>query len=391
MEDNLRRHATGDGQVRHTVLGNGAQALKCAQVFNGESIQQYIAVLVQDGRVIGLVASTDVPSHFNVHHLNHALLAPAYIDIQIYGAHKKLFATYPTTESLSLLHHYCLHGGATMHLPTVATNSAQVVERCIKAVRDYWAGGGEGVYGLHLEGPWINPLRRGAHVQSWITKLSLDDARNLVRTGKDVVKMITLAPECCPADVIRYLQDEGIIISAGHTNASFEEATTAFNQGINAVTHLYNAMSPLQHRAPGVVGAALLHPQVAASVIPDGHHVSWEAVRIAKQMMGNRLFCITDAVTETNKGPYQHYLAADKYECNGTLSGSALTMHQCVTNLVTHAGVTLEEALRMCSLYPATVLGLHPQRGRIAAGCYAHFVVLHNGLLEEVISGPLQK
>lgn len=389
MEDNLRRHATGDGQVGQRVLDRSAQAFICSQIFDGDSIQYNKAVLLQDSKVQKLVAADAVPSHYTQHHLGDALLAPAYIDIQIYGAHKKLFATYPNLESLSLLNNYCSNGGAVLHLPTVATNSTQIVDDCIQAVRNYWASGGAGVYGLHLEGPWINPVRRGAHVEAFITIPTLHDAKELMRKGKDVIKMITLAPECCPPDVIHYLQDEGVIISAGHTNATFEEVTIAFDKGIGAITHLYNAMSPLQHRAPGVVGATFLHSQVKASVIPDGHHVSWEALHIAKQVMRDRLFCITDAVTETNDGPYQHQPAGDKYECSGTLSGSALTMHKCVTNLVQKATIGIEEALRMCSLYPAAVLGLQNERGKIATGYATHFVVINNNLqLQEIISGP---
>jgi len=139
-------------------------------------------------------------------------------------------------------------------------------------------------------------------------------------------------------------------------------------------------MSSLQHREPGLVGAALLHPQVRASIIADGYHVSFEAIKIAKQIMGRRLFAITDAVTETTEGHYPHELVGDKYECNGTLSGSALTQHQSLLNLVNKAGVELGEAIRMCSLYPAEVIGADEVYGRIAPGYTAQFVVLNHQL-----------
>jgi N-acetylglucosamine-6-phosphate deacetylase len=166
--------------------------------------------------------------------------------------------------------------------------------------------------------------------------------------------------------VISLIRSYGILISAGHSNATFQQATAAFNAGVDAVTHLYNAMSPLHHREPGLTGAALLHSAVRASVIPDGYHVDFNAIRIAKTLMGERLFAITDAVTATTEGPYQHHLADDKFEAGGILSGSALSMYGCFYNLVHKVQVEPGEALRMCSLYPAEVLGVDQQYGRIA-------------------------
>ncbi|HET9825196.1 MAG TPA: amidohydrolase family protein, partial [Chitinophagaceae bacterium] len=167
-----------------------------------------------------------------------------------------------------------------------------------------------------------------------------------------------------------------IIISAGHSNASYKQAKDGFQNGITTVTHLYNAMSGLQHREPGLVGATF-DSSVTASVIPDGHHVDYAAIRIAKKILGEKLFVITDAVTETSHGHYQHYLAGDKYESAGILSGSALDMSKALQNLVNHVGVKLDEALRMCSLYPARVLKKENELGRIEKGYKAKLVVLN--------------
>jgi N-acetylglucosamine-6-phosphate deacetylase len=277
--------------------------------------------------------------------------------------------------------------GTCLFQPTLATNTIEVFKQSIDAVRAYWQGGGKGVQGLHLEGPWINPVKRGAHVESLVQKPVLSEVKDLLEYGKGVIKTITLAPEMCPQEVIDLILSYDIIISAGHSNASYREATASFSNGISTVTHLYNAMSPLHHREPGLTGAAMLHTDVAASIIPDGHHVDFEVIAIAKKMMGERLFAITDAVTETKEGPYQHYLAGDKYECNGTLSGSALSMHEAFYRLVTKAGIETGEALRMCSLYPARVLKMEHLYGKIAPGFAAQFVVLNKQLkLVEVIT-----
>ncbi len=193
---------------------------------------------------------------------------------------------------------------------------------------------------------------------------------------KAIIKMITLAPEVCSPEVIDLILSYDIIMSAGHSNATYEEAMKGFGIGIAAVTHLYNAMSPLQHRQPGLVGASFDNKKVMASIIPDGYHVDYAAIRIAKQIMNERLFVITDAVTETDTGFYQHKVAGDKYESAGILSGSALTMNKAMKNLIDHCGVERREALRMCSLYPAKVMGMENELGKIEKGYKASMVVM---------------
>ena len=173
---------------------------------------------------------------------------------------------------------------------------------------------------------------------------------------------------------------DNIIISAGHSNATYEQSKVGFANGIIAVTHLYNAMSALQHRSPGLVGATMDDANVKASIIPDGHHVDYAAIRIAKKAMGERLFVITDAVTETTEGQYPHQLAGDKYEAANILSGSALTMTKAVQNLVNHASIELGEALRMCSLYPAQVIHSETFLGKILPGYNAELVILNKEL-----------
>jgi N-acetylglucosamine-6-phosphate deacetylase len=268
----------------------------------------------------------------------------------------------------------------------LATNTIDIFKKAIDAVRAYWTKGGQGVYGLHLEGPWINGIKRGAHVKEWIHSPSFEEVKDVLEYGRGVIKMITIAPEVCSDPIIDLILSENIILSAGHSDATYQEAVRGFDKGISTVTHLYNAMSSLHHREPGLVGATLYHGKVCSSIIPDGYHVDYVAIAIAKKIMGDRLFAITDAVTETSSGPYQHQLAGDKYECNGVLSGSALSMHKAFKNLVEHAGVEVAEALRMCSLYPAKVLGCDDQHGKIAPKAAGQFLVLDKQLnLVEVI------
>lgn len=307
-------------------------------------------------------------------------LAPAFVDFQVYGAAGKLLAVHPSAETLQIMYEAFSKEGTTYFQPTLATNTTEVFKKGIDAVRAYREKGGCGVHGLHLEGPWIHPAKRGAHVESLIHSPTAKEVQELLDYGKDVIKTITIAPEVCSEEIIEMILSQNIVLSAGHSNATFNEALRSFDKGITAVTHLFNAMSALHHREPGLVGASLQHEKVLVSIIPDGHHVAYEAIAIAKKLMGDRLFAITDAVTETNEGAYQHKLVGDRYECNGTLSGSALSMYDAFYNLVTKVGIETDEALRMCSLYPARAMRMEHLYGKIAPGFAAQFVVLNKQL-----------
>jgi len=345
------------------------------KVFTGDRWLEDHAIVATSGIIDDVVPASSLQGDISSEYFPKCFIAPAFIDLQIYGAHKKLFAVFPEADSLHKLKRYCNDGGAAYFLPTVATNDRQVFYKCIDAIKTYWGDGGQGVLGLHIEGPWINPVKKGAHIESFIHSPDFKEVEELLAYGKDVIKMITLAPEVCSEEVIRYILSHHIIVSAGHSNATYAQATKGFKMGITTVTHLYNAMSALQHREPGLVGATF-EGDVTASVIPDGHHVDFAAIRIAKKIMAGKLFAITDAVTETSEGYYQHYLAGDKYEAAGILSGSALNMSQAFQNLVNHVGVSIDEGLRMCSLYPAQVLKKGNELGKIEKGFKMKVVVI---------------
>lgn len=346
------------------------------KIFTGHEWLTNHAVLVHDGIVDSIVRVEEIAPGVPVKNYSSCFLAPAFIDLQIYGAEGSLLAVKPTIDTLAKTYGYAKAGGAAHCLPTVATNTYEVFYACIDAVRSYWKNGRSGILGLHIEGPWINKAKRGAHIEELIHSPTIQQARDLLDYGKGVIKMITLAPEVCSNEVIELIKSYGVIISAGHSNSTFEQATSLFNNGVIAATHLYNAMSSLQHRSPGMVGAIMQHDQVVCSIIPDGHHVDFAAISIAKKVMKERLYIITDAVTETNEGYYPHTKDGDKYISNGILSGSALTMAKAVKNCVEHAGIKLAEALRMASLYPAKTIGMDNELGKIEKGFKAYFIVM---------------
>lgn len=347
------------------------------KIFTGNEWLNDAAIIVENGNIKNILPIVELSEKSAGHA---AIIAPAFLDIQIYGAEEKLLAVFPEVEALHSLYQYCLAGGASHFQPTVATNSMEVFFKAIDAVNAYRSAGGKGCLGLHVEGPWINPKKRGAHIASFIHAPSISEVKALLDYGKGVISMITLAPEICSKAAIELIRSYGVIISAGHSDATYAEATNAFDEGIETVTHLYNAMSPLQHRAPGMVGAVFNHATVMASIVPDGFHVDFSAVKIAANMMGHRLFAITDAVTTTTTGPYPHQLVGDKYESNGILSGSALTMVKCLQNLVNHCSLSIDDALRMVSLYPARAIKMDDRFGKIERGKQANLVLLSNDL-----------
>lgn len=350
------------------------------KIFTGNFIEENKTVLVDGEKIISVTPEKNFTGP-DVIDLKNNLLVPAFIDMQIYGGNNYLFGEFPSVKSLQATYEYCLSGGAAHFLPTIATNRLEVMLQGIQSVKEYWHNGGKGVIGLHLEGPYISEVKRGAHLKQFIRKPTAEETGLLIEKGKGVIKMITLAPEVCDEKIIRLLRQNNIIISAGHSNAGYTEVKHAFDKGIKTATHLYNAMSPLHHREPGMVGAVLDAGDVSVSIVADGHHVDYAAIRIAKKILGDKLFLITDAVTENITGTYRHHLRGDKYIMpDGTLSGSSLTMLQAVKNCVHHAGIDLEEALRMASLYPARVLSMEKQRARIEKNYDADFIVLSPAL-----------
>ncbi len=358
---------------------NNTKTYLAKSIFTGNEILLQHAVVVENKLIVDILPSNKINSDTEIIDFKNSIIAPAFIDLQLYGAYKRLLAVYPDAESIKAIYEYSKAGGCSHCMPTVATNTYETIFRCIDAVKDYWSNDGKGILGLHVEGPWISKEKRGAHKEEWIFSPTIEQAKELLEYGRDVIKIITLAPEVCRKEIIHLVHSYNIIISAGHTNAGYQQATQSFNT-IKTATHLYNAMSALQHREPGMVGAVLDHDKVFCSIVPDGYHVSFPAIRIAKKIMGERLFAITDAVTETSEGFYQHILEGDKYTANGILSGSALTMNKCVKNFVENCNITIDEALRMCSLYPAKVINKENELGLIATGRKANMVVLNNEL-----------
>lgn len=341
------------------------------ELFTGTHWISEVVVTIENGII------KSIRKEGYVHKEAYPLVLPALIDLQIYGAAGSLLSEFPEKETIEKIYAYSLAGGVAYFQPTIASQSTEIIYKSIDAVKAYQENGGKGCIGLHIEGPWINVAKKGAHQASIIHSPSIQEVAAILEYGKQYISMITVAPEVCDEAIITLIEENGIVVSAGHTDASYAVATAYFNSRIRVATHLFNAMSPFQHRAPGVVGAIFNHKKAMCSIVPDGYHVDFEAIKIAKKIMGDRLFCITDAVTETHTGLYQHALVGDKYECGTTLSGSALTQIKSINNLVDKVGIELGEAVRMCSLYPAQVMNKKNLTGKIKVNEKADLLCLN--------------
>jgi len=312
------------------------------------------------------------------------LVAPGFIDLQINGA----FGVEVDAggAAVATLAERLPRHGVTAFLPTLVTLQADAYRRAIAAFTATRAGPGARPLGLHLEGPFLSPDAAGAHERAWIE--SAGDALFDELADSDAVAMMTLAPERDGAlERIARLVARGIVVSVGHTRATYDETVRAFDAGASMVTHLFNAMSPLAHRAPGVVGAALLDDRVTCGLVLDGVHAHAAAVRIAlRTKTPSRIALVTDAMAAAAMGPGAYTLAGRAVTvdatsarlADGTLAGSILTLDAAVRNAVT-LGVSVEDSLRMASAVPARVLGA-ASKGRIAAGADADLVLLDGDL-----------
>ncbi|MDP3467617.1 MAG: N-acetylglucosamine-6-phosphate deacetylase [Daejeonella sp.] len=355
------------------------QALINASIFTGEERLENKALLISNGQIHSITDSNQIPSAFKITDLNGLILAPGLIDLQIYGSGGKLFGALPDEEGLEQMEKDLLAQGTTGFFATSATNSDEVVLKAIDAAKAYRKKAKGNFLGLHLEGPYLNEKRKGAHPEKYIKKGTLAEIKNWVERAEGELKMMTIAPELQDQRLIDYLYSNNIIISAGHSDATYDEAISFLNNPVQAATHLYNAMPPIHHRAAGLV-PAIFKLKPYTSIVADGVHVSFPMIELAKRELADRLFLITDAVTETNEGVYQHVFKGDRYTMpDGTLSGSCLSMLKAVENCVLNAEISLEEALRMASTYPARLLG-DQSRGLLKNGYRADIIVLNKDL-----------
>jgi N-acetylglucosamine-6-phosphate deacetylase len=369
--------------------------LSGARIFDGENFLLDHVVVVEGERIAAIVPYAE-RHQGAARDLAGGLLAPGYIDVQVNGGGGVLFNEDPTPEAIARIAAAHRKHGTVGLLPTLVTDAPQVMTAAIAATREARRRT-PAILGLHLEGPFLDPRRRGAHELKYIRDLAPGDVETIVDADCGAV-MVTLAPNRVGAASIAELARRGVLVSLGHSEASYEEARAAIQAGARAFTHLFNAMSASVGREPGMVGAALDLADAFVGIIADGQHVHEANLRIAlAAKRHDRFMLISDAMPPTAGGPDHFDLQGRRVTrangClrleDGTLAGSVLTMDEAVRYVVNVVGVDLGDALAMASRVPATFLRRDNELGRIAPGHLASLVHLDDELrvLETWIEG----
>jgi N-acetylglucosamine-6-phosphate deacetylase len=357
-------------------------AITAPTVFDGERFLADHCVIVQGQTVVQVLPARDCPAELDTLVLDTGILAPGLIDLQVNGGGGLMLNSSPVSATVNAMHTAHRATGTTSMLPTLMSDTREVQQAAVDAVREARAGGNAGIAGLHIEGPFFEPGRRGAHSASMIRPPGAQDIDWLCSI-QNLPLLVTLAPEHAQTGQIGQLTRSGVQVCAGHTNASYQQIRDAAKEGLQGVTHLFNAMSPLTSREPGTVGAALDDDSLWAGIIADGHHVHAAGIRLAHRAKpAGKLVLVTDAMaTVGGDSPVFELYGEEIRECDGrlvntdgVLAGSAIGMIDAVCYTHRTVGLPLEECLRMASLYPAAVLKLDDSLGRIISGYRADLV-----------------
>ncbi|WP_342739414.1 N-acetylglucosamine-6-phosphate deacetylase [Bradyrhizobium sp. B117] len=362
--------------------GSVSLTIAAQHIFDGTDMRGPGSVRISQGRIESI--SFDEAAGASIRLPRHAILAPGFIDIQVNGGGGVLLNDQPTEAGVRRIVETHRKAGTTGCLPTLITDRPEVIERLAVAAQACLDI--PGVLGFHLEGPALNRSRKGIHPEAEIRVPDRRDLAAIKSFGDRGRSIVTLAPECVPAPIIDELVGAGLRIAAGHSDASAAEIRQAVGRGISGVTHLFNAMSQLSAREPGLVGAALEDDRLFAGIICDGIHVDGTALRVAFRCKGrDRLMLVTDAMPLVGTDDRQFLLQGRQIMLHdnrltgpdGTLAGAHLTMIEAVRNAVALIGISLIDALIMASRTPAAFLGLGAELGRIAPGYRADLVAFN--------------
>lgn len=357
------------------------------RVLTPDGLVEGNTLLCANGRIVALVVDKAIPPEAICIDLSGGILVPGFIDVQVNGGGGVLFNDSPTVEGLAAIAAAHARFGTTALLPTVISTDLDGIAQAIAAVDAAIAQGVPGILGIHIEGPYLSPKRRGIHNPKDFPKLDTA-AISVLASLKRGKTLVTLAPDVTTPDDVARLTAAGVIVCIGHSDASYDETKAALKAGARGFTHLYNAMSPLNHRAPGVVGAALDDQDSWCGVIGDGHHVHPAALRIAFAARGaHKLMLVTDAMPPVGGEPtfvLQGRTITTENGCcygpDGTLAGSATDMGSIVKNVAGYLGADLPTLARLASTNAATFLGVEKDHGVIAPGARADFVLLNDTL-----------
>ncbi len=376
------------------------RAIIGATFYTGTKYIRDQVLILENDKVLGFFNSLGGFPGIDILEYKNKLCLPGFIDLQINGGAGVYFTQDFSQSAIQSVAKTYRKYGTTSFLPTLVSTKLEKIYTAIDATRIAMKNPFSGVLGLHVEGPYLNPIKRGAHLTKYLRKPEKKELESLIEKGKDAIALLTIAPELFDDDLLALLRDSGIRLSAGHSNASYQEAKYFHEKGISKVTHLFNAMSGFQSREPGLVGAFFDDPNLYAAIIADGKHVDFAALRIAQRLKRGKLFFVTDAVFVDFKGGHFKYDGFNIRLENGAyindennLAGAAITMQNAIYNSIRFANISEADAFQMASSIPAAYLGLSDQIGNIKKGAFADLVIMDkNYQIEEVIfRGKLEK
>lgn len=354
------------------------RAIIGADVFDGRNLQSGTSVLLNGDQIEGVVSERAVPPDIDVIYTDGGIVMPGFVDLQVNGGGGVLFNEDPCLKTLITMSEAHKQTGTRAFLPTLITDAPEQTEAAIEATIAAIAAGIDGIVGLHLEGPHLSLAKKGAHDASLIRPMCDDDLELLRDAAQRLPNLlVTVAPESVSIEQIAQLSEAGVLVSLGHTNCNTDTAKSAFAAGAKCVTHLFNAMSQLGSREPGLVGAAFSHDAVNAGLIADGIHVHPDSLRIALNVMSpQRVFLVTDGMATVGSDITEFTLNGRRVLRedgrltleDGTLAGADLTMSRAIEVLVKDVGVPLEDALRMATSVPASILHNAKECGYLAPG-----------------------
>lgn len=375
-------------------------AISGARIFDGDLWHDDRVLLIADGKVAGIVGHDEVPPSVARKNMNGARIVPGFVDLQVNGGGGVLLNEQPDIDGIRTICAAHARFGTTALLPTLITDTREITIRTIAAGVAASQARVPGFLGLHLEGPHLSIARKGAHDPNLIRPMEPDDlARTVEARGKLDALLMTIAPESVTNDQIDALTQAGVTVSLGHSDSTYATVTAAVSAGARMMTHLFNAMSPLGHREPGMVGGALDLGHLNAGLIADGFHVDPISIGVALRAKKGpgRIFLVTDAMSPIGtdmtsfalNGRVIYRKEGRLTLADGTLAGADIDMISCVRFMHERVGLELEEALRMASLYPAEAIGMTGRKGRLTHGHDADFVALddHLGILATYIGG----
>lgn len=360
-------------------------ALTNCVIYTGSKVLYQHAVIVKGDRIEAIVHQNDLAEDLVKVDLNGANLTAGFIDLQLNGCGGVNFNEEITVDTLELMQETNLKSGTTSYLPTFITSPDDGMKVAVQVMRDYLAKHQNQALGLHFEGPYLSVAKKGVHRPEYIREASDEMVDFLCQNG-DVITKLTLAAENPTAEHIGKFVEAGIIVSIGHSNATFEQAKQRIAEGISFATHLHNAMSPVSSGRDGGVVGAVLDSDIYAGIIVDGLHVDWSNVRIAKKVKGDKLVIVTDAVAPAGADIDQFIFVGKTVYVKdgkcldefGSLGGANVTMTESIRNMVQHTDIPLDEVLRMCNLYPARAIQVDDKLGSIEVGKIANIAVFDN-------------